>query len=252
MFEAYFDLSTAARADALVVAGYIAAGDQWKHFDREWKEFLADEDLTFFHMTDCENRRKEFEGWDEKRKLRAIKRAHGIIKCRTNIAISAGIILPDYQAVLFDAPDVAKELGSPFFLCVNGCLREIAKWIEKYHRKGEPIAYIFEEGDEGKGEIMEMFRKISGDARLKAGCGYESFRFANKRIVTPLQAADINAYESWKHMINQITIPTPLRPIRKSMWSLAGHPNQSRYFDREELLGLTEKLRQKQLRDATS
>lgn len=206
---------------------------------------LTDAGISMFHMTDFECRQDEFRDWSNDKRRSVIQRAHSLIKLRTNVGICSAVILKDYDEVFAAHPDIKAQVRSPFSLCVNGCLREIANWNERFKRYGQPIAYIFESGDKGKGEIIEVFDKISRDPILKVGSGYESLAFADKRTVVQLQAADINAYEGWKQMVNRILASPPTRPVRRSMWSLAGHTNFSRYFDRQVLLELVDVLRKK-------
>jgi hypothetical protein len=245
MFTAYFDRGEDAKSTVLSVGGYVATTQQWEAFERDWKQFLADEKISMFHMTEYECRHGEFKDWNNDRRRAAIQRAHALIKIRTNCGISTAVILPDYASVLAECPDVKDKMPSPFALCVNGCLLEVSNWIVKFNRQGQRVAYVLESGDSGMGEIIKVFDDITKDERLKSGCGFESIAVENKRVVLPLQAADINAYESWKHVANQVVAIEPSRPVRKSMWSLAGHTNFSRYFNREVLLELVDKIRAK-------
>lgn len=141
-------------------------------------------------------------------------------------------------------------MPSPVALYVNGCLLEVSTWLAKFNRQGQPIAYVLGSGDSGMGEIVKVFEDVAKDQGLKSACGFASIAVENKRVVVPLQVADINAYESWKQISNQVVEAAPSHPVRKSMWSLAGHKNFTRYFDRQVLLDLVEKLRAKWSNDA--
>jgi hypothetical protein len=113
MFSAYFDKGEDAASTVLSVGGYIATVEQWEAFQGDWNQFLADEQISMFHMTDYECRQGQFRDWDNKRRLAAIRRAHALIKIRTNCGVSSAVVLPDYNAVLAECPDVKDELPSP-------------------------------------------------------------------------------------------------------------------------------------------
>jgi hypothetical protein len=82
-FIAYFDDSgTHKQSEIAVCAGYIASVEQWRHFERNWKEADNGEHFMPFHTADCRAGRKQFTGWDEQRKERVIRRLIGIINAR--------------------------------------------------------------------------------------------------------------------------------------------------------------------------
>jgi hypothetical protein len=50
MLTACFDASGHPTQPVLVVAGFIAPAPEWEHFEREWKDRLAIDGITSFHM----------------------------------------------------------------------------------------------------------------------------------------------------------------------------------------------------------
>jgi len=81
----------------------------------------------------------------------------------------------------------------------------------------QPIACVFESGDDRKGQIIGAV----ASARKK-GAEYDtrldSLRFEAKGSAWGLEAADLLAYETAKHIPRKVGLdPTP---IRKSLWRL--------------------------------
>ena len=64
MIWGYFDESGEFRDKTLVnmtVGGVFAPLETWNEFNRKWKKVLDDEALTWFHMTDFERWKNEFD-----------------------------------------------------------------------------------------------------------------------------------------------------------------------------------------------
>src|SRR5207249_3878971 len=71
-------------ARCISIAGYVASVAQWELFTKEWVKALRAEGVPpwpppkpgepipdpFFHMTDFENREKQFKGWSTVRRVR--------------------------------------------------------------------------------------------------------------------------------------------------------------------------------------
>jgi hypothetical protein len=78
----------------------------------------------------------------------------------------------------------------------------VSDWaIENNHR--DPINYVFECGDLGWGEVKAMFDELPADQNYERRELMGTLSFGKKQRLYPLQAADIWAYENYKHMINQ-------------------------------------------------
>jgi hypothetical protein len=101
MYTAYFDESGVhQRSSAAVVAGYLSTDDGWIEFERGWENLLAGEGVSGLHRVDLENFRGEFRckrGWDEDRRSRLLRAAHGIIKRYTLFGIGAAVVRVDFE-----------------------------------------------------------------------------------------------------------------------------------------------------------
>jgi hypothetical protein len=179
MFAAYFDESgTHEGSRSLAVTGCIADVEQWGKFQAEWSAFLRDEELTAFRMSLFESRRGEFAGWGEEHRRNALRRAHGIMRCRINIGLGAAVVLQAFDEVVKPTKHFQRT-GGPYCLCVQLCLDQVREWGARYGRT-DPMAYVFDQGAEGKGEVMRAFE----EARVEPSFLIRSLTFANKEDLT--------------------------------------------------------------------
>ena len=217
---AYFDESGKDRSHARVftLAGYIATVGRWKKFQRLWQRMLNEEGLDHFHMTDLESFKKQFhpdKGWDKERQIRVIKRAHAIIKRHTLQDFDISLIWEHFDIAI---QSYKRPIPPPAYaVLVNAMISRTAEWA---HKKGytEPIEYVFE-NIEGAGWVVEARRKILNSPSIRRDLLIGDINFKNKRQFVQLQAADINAYETWKQMENRI-IGDQSRETRKSIRNL--------------------------------
>lgn len=249
VFTIYFDESgTHGRSKAVVVAGCISTVERWTLFEQEWKAFLNEEGISILHRNDLENFRGEFQekyGWNPSRRERVVRLAQGIISRRINFAVCSAVIKRDYDEII--TGDMRDYYGRHYYtFCVNDALRLVANWIRKYSRT-DPIAYVFETGAEGSGEVAARFTKISGNEKLRKLYNFGSWSFAPKRDLVQLQAADLWAYETFKQMDNRV-VDGVKRKVRKSAEVLTKCPHASNYYLKEDLVRLASNYQERKKR----
>lgn len=217
-WSAYFDESFGT-ANAYSVGGYIAPARQWTEFEREWKEFLAIEDMPNLHKSDFENLMGEFKKFrqlpaneQKAKRLRVNQRAIGIIHRRLNAGFAASVIKSDWDAL--DKRGWGPYLGEKYYGAgARLCLTMVNVWIKRFNYKG-PIDFFFEKGAEGAGELAWWLDSIMQDDKLRAAFHMNSWTFADKKDkvldgilypgLIPFQAADFIAYETYREMDNRI------------------------------------------------
>lgn len=262
MLEAYFDESGThgKQSGVVTVAGFVAERERWAAFGLEWDGFLKQEGVTCFHRAHLEGFHGEFErekGWDEERRERVVNEAQTIIGKHVQLGFSHSVIKADYDEVI--TGEVRQKLGIHYYtFCAQACMRKVAAWAGLTNHN-EAIHYIFEAGAKGTGELALMMGKVSKRKEAKAAFRLGSLSFAQKcdeliddgingKVLFPglrqLQAADILAYEGYKHMDNW-HIANPKRPLRESFLHLLRLPFRfdSTYHEKEELKKLVERVK---------
>jgi hypothetical protein len=248
MFTAYFDESgTHTDSSILSLGVYISTNEQWREFEREWREVLDDAGITFFHMAKYESRHGEYKDWDNEKRVRVIKRLLGIIKRRVRIGIVSCLIYSAYDELIKSDPARLAFFGTPYAFNVHMCMKSISIWAERFSLSHfEPVAFVFENGAGYNGEIRRLFDRYVRVRHIKTNYRLDTLMFADKREIVQLQAADILAYEARKRAMNQLN-ESQRQFTRKSMSELFVHPNDYYYWNKEILADLLSYLENQRL-----
>ncbi|MBI4529606.1 MAG: hypothetical protein HY695_37890 [Deltaproteobacteria bacterium] len=170
--------------------------------------------ISKVHRAELEGFKGEFSeerGWNPDRRQKFLQRVHSIIKSCTYIGVGFAVTKADFEQII--PPDVVKEIGGVYGWCAHNCLIQIEKWSDA-HNQQDPIQYIFEAGTHGAGQVGKMLGKLYADPAYRQMLRIKGWSFQGKDLL-PLQAADVVAYECYKHCENQI-LDKGKRPIRKS------------------------------------
>jgi hypothetical protein len=216
MVQVYFDDSgTGANDSVVVVAGYIASLLQWQRFDQEWRSLLSEFGVRVMHRAELENFRGEFVGWTPAKRDVFVQKAQRIIRRRTYVAIGIAVIKSDFEKII---PETLKRFyGGAYGFCAILCLARAKRWFDKAKQK-DPIDWVFEAGTAGSGQIGHLLDAIYAKVEMRNDFRLGRWTFAGKDVV-PLQAADVIAYEIFKHAVNR-AVTQPRRKVRLSLQHL--------------------------------
>lgn len=186
MFTAYFDVSGSKNAPVMTMAGYVSDVKKWAKFERRWKEILDRQGVKQFHMTDCVSFAGEFASWRAipDRRTRFINELSECAKKYTNKRFSATVIMEDYRRVDADYR-LHEYYGYPYSLCGLSCMEHVRTWARK-RKVRERIIYVFEDGDERKGNFPKLCQQRFGVEPV----------FHSKKGFIPFQAADLAAWRT--------------------------------------------------------
>ncbi len=249
---AYFDESgTHKGSPAFSVGGFLARADEWAAFTVAWEDALAEWGLPFFHMADFENRRPGYDWPDDVRRER-ISKLLGLIERHTLGSVGTVLPVAEYDVVFpKDEPpeepntqqfvpgiwtpwsqepgepepevslrpgDCRRKSGGPYGLAAIATMFQVAEIVRPL--RGDPhVAYVFEQGAVGAGQIHKVFDDMYRHDGTRVSNRLLSIAFKDKAEFPPLQAADLLAYELSKHLPRQLGIET--RPTRYTLKQLA-------------------------------
>jgi hypothetical protein len=185
--RAYFDDSgTHDGSEVVTVAGYISRPEQWVPFAQEWSSAINEWELDFFHMADFAVRasKSKYAAWDDQERRFRFARLVSIVPKR-----------------LFDqiySKKAKRFVGGAYGLAASACFLEAAHILEPDYPSAR-VAYVFEAGTRGSGEIQKVFNWNFNDHEQRPRLKLISLSFEGKEF-TPLQAADILAYELYKYL----------------------------------------------------
>ena len=194
-YSAFFDASHNHDNTEMLVAGYASTVEEWAQFEIGWKLTLAKYDVPFFKMSEFIGRKKEYSHpkWQsESYRAQFIADLAQIIRGWTVASVCCGM-----KQSLFNQYNTIYELDkrfNTFAICARDCAAQVRKYIRSIP-SDLPIAYIFDQGDEGKGFLlnemqasklpMPVFKRSRPDPLLDKDDPY----------AVPLQAADLAAWE---------------------------------------------------------
>jgi hypothetical protein len=194
-YSAYFDASMDKDKTEVLVAGYVSTLEEWSQFEIAWKLTLAKYDVPFFKMSEFIGRRKEYvhPKWQvESYRAQFLADLGQIIRGWTVASVCCGM-----KQALFDKYNAIYEMDkrfNTFAICGRDCAAQVRRYIRAIP-SDLPIAYIFDQGDEGKGFLMNemeasklplpVFKRSRPDAELDKDDPYH----------IQLQACDFAAWE---------------------------------------------------------
>lgn len=201
ILQGYFDESgTHDDSETLCVAGYLSTPAQWVEFEKEWRATLDYYGLAFFHMGKFTNGAQPYEDWKTEKKAECFARLVGIINARTLLSIGHSFLVSRYCAIF--TPAARRVAGGPYGLAANCCIMDAAEYLRKENPEGW-LRYTFESGARGAGEVLKNFQLNMRTPQQKDHYRLLGLSFEDKRQFLPLQAADILAYELYRHLPRQ-------------------------------------------------
>jgi hypothetical protein len=189
-----------------------------------------------FGMADILGGKEGFRAWPKDKRERLILRLIAMTRLRVRSGFAYCVIKSDYDAEITDK--LRDKVGRfHYSFVVSFCLAALRDWRLKYGITG-PMRYVFDRMGKGKGEIEAIFDELIRDGDGEAfGIIAGGYSFQNKDGLAPLQAVDILAHESYRHMNHRLS-PTPLD--HDYMRALSAGPLITKYWRRENLRGFAE------------
>lgn len=223
---------------AVAVSGYIATPKQWSNFQKEWEIVMDIAGIPYFHMTDFVARVKEYKGWTQEKRDQIIQALIAVIQRNVMYGIGALVLLSDYREVI-NTEFRQAVVGQPFTFCSKMCLFAAAQWAERIGYK-DNIRYVFDDGDQHKQDILKAHTHACTDEELSTFYRFStgSLTFGHKDKVTPIQAADILAYEMYKEMYRNVYPSEPKRYTRRAMHALLDTDGDYKVYSKEGLMGV--------------
>jgi uncharacterized protein DUF3800 len=208
MFTAYMDDSgSEGKGLVFVLAGYVAPIKGWEIFSAKWEEALAKPpSLPYFKMREAHRLNDSFFGWTEEDRERRVADLVDVI-CAQPVMSALALVLTwdDFRRAQAEHPDIVN--CHPYDMLFHGAMATTTRLLVE-DRSRDPIAFVFDEqGGAGERAILayRAIRSIlpSTQADLVVG----SPRMENDKIVPPLQAADLLAWNIRRYVAEQGSFP---------------------------------------------
>lgn len=188
--------------NCLCLAGLIAPEEAWKAFDPEWRAACEEGGLTEpFHMMHFAARKRQFKGWTEERRRRLLGKLMAAIRNTRAIPIGSVVMLRGPDAL---SEPVQKHYRDSHFIAFQPLTFNIAVAAEFMDLRAlgpGPVTMVYAhhpEHSNGLASTHHLWDALREHNRIVALFmqGYVSDSPAD---CTPLQAADLWAYELGHH-----------------------------------------------------
>ena len=205
MLIAYFDESGSKDTPLVTMAGYLSDDRRWKRFERQWAKVLKEHGARYLHMKEYAHFRGEFKGWPDYKRKALMGDLIWVIK--SNVQFRVGVVVPCevYKSTL-GAIDSKDTRLSPFWLCFQTCLSAVAAYCREQEITDD-IALVFDENNESSEHAKGYYSAFKRSPRVPNGKQFVSLLLADDKIKTPLQAADLLAYEFMKYHLGFVRKP---------------------------------------------
>jgi hypothetical protein len=232
MFSCYFDASRNNPVTVEVVSGWVAMVGGWERFETDWRILLAQYEIPYFHMKEFAHSTGPFKTWkgQENKRANFLRKAVDVIG--SNVLCGAACIVEhdSFEKVKKNYP-LTDLAGVPYSLAGRDCVAHINTWLGKTERD-LPVLYFFEDGDQGKGELMRIMKRDC----LPSPTFRPSVDTDADKGLLPLQAADFAAYEILKaHPLGDYL---PLYKYRRSLVELAKIQSWWGKYSEQDLIDL--------------
>ncbi len=185
------------------MAGFLAQKHDWECVEKKWKATLKRFGIPHFHMKDFAHFRGFFAGWSEQKRQQLLGKLFTHLESINPIPI--GVIF-DMEAFRSLPSQKLEHLTEPYMLSRSAMLSLTGGMLDAIGLKGR-TTIIFSEQVEFR-QCAHDYYRYAVSRELLVGKLIAPPVFGDLREVTPLQAADIMAYERDKECDSQFTAPS--------------------------------------------
>ena len=195
VIKIYMDESGTHDGSPVVTVGaYFGKPKVWREFTKQWN--FRKRPIKIFHSTDCANFRGEFEGWKLEDRDALVANLTGCLRGSMLGGMAAGINMRDFNEALSARPDLIELFGSPYVTCFQWVVQQIVDIADNAH--GHQKLAFFHEQNDFQVEALKAFEWVRQSRKHHRGD--MTITFGAKDQFTPLQAADMLAYEANKRL----------------------------------------------------
>ena len=181
-------------------------------------------------MTDFANKVPPYDTWSESVRRQNLQRLLNIIKAYASMSVGISFQKQAFESIFSKRTQAV--CGGAYGFAAICCMMDVSQQIKELEVDGR-IAYVYESGATGHGQVSKVFLDNLNDTERKQDLGLLSIAFQPKLDFLPLQAADILAYELHKQLPKALKLSdvAPRYPLK----FLADIPKRWGFLDGNEL-----------------
>lgn len=197
-YRAYFDESY---SDGLFcIAGYIVEKRSAKAMQRPWDSMLSRYRVPYFHMVEVAQNTGVVLKAELNKHERIALASEAISLTRKHITYGIATIVSENGVREHMMPVMG--IDAPYIFCTRTNIHRVGIWAHE-HNFGGKLAFYFEQGHRHAGRAAELMDRLSRDAEFREFSDIGGYSFAPKASAAPLQAADLLAWHTVKHIKRQ-------------------------------------------------
>jgi hypothetical protein len=190
-----FDDYTSAECKAFGMAGLVGPIHEWHKLQCKWEDALDCCGVKHFHATDLQALEGEYRGWTAAQRERLISLLVKTVQEQlpnfrllgSANAMSSYRYLPEYRR---------RFLKNPYFLGAVSIMSDGSRFAH-FDFADKPVEFIFAQKSRRAGFLTQAYDDV---LRTRWGHLCAGFSRADHRLVSPIQTADLVAYESKKYI----------------------------------------------------
>jgi hypothetical protein len=195
VYKVYMDESGVHEGSPVVnVAAYCAHPKSWRDWTKRWN--VAKRPIKVFHATDAQNLQGEFKGWSAADRDDLVRRLLPIIAETEMLGVVIGIQMDEYRKAIKGRDDLSGLFGTPYAACFQWVVQTLM-YVQNRNNNSQRMAFVHECNDYRR-EALDSFTYVKEHTNPQRAP--LSIMFGDKATYSPLQAADILAYEGNKRM----------------------------------------------------
>src|SRR5437867_2235999 len=188
------------RCDAFGMLGLVGAVPDWHKLQAKWEDALECCGVTRFHATDLQALEGDYSGWTKAQRERLVSLLVRIVQ--ESMAgfrlVGGSVALIDYRCL----PAYRKDcLDGEYSLCAMTAMMQ-AVWRSEEDFDNKPVEFIFDQRMKQVGALNIAYDQVS--QRYPGMC--LGLTRGDHRMVSPIQVADLVAYESKKYLDSKLGI----------------------------------------------
>jgi hypothetical protein len=187
------------------LAGWMATPTAWGTFNNAWRDLLScggPSAVRAFHMADLGARRSqgEFKRWKRRERVEFVNRATEIMLDKRIMAIPIAFAASiDIDALRQRVPSWSPSEKTLYVLCFSSIFHQVIT-----HGVQQSIGFVMDEKKAVQKHAADYFYLAKdGLERQGAPDKVNGFSFADDRLVLPLQAADLLAFQVRRGIFNR-------------------------------------------------
>src|ERR1700687_3744513 len=187
------------------VVGLIGPVHEWHKLQSKWEDALECCQVHRFHGTDLGSLERDYKGWTPYQRERLISLLVRVVQeSMSNLRlIGANTVMKDFR----DLPEGRKMAArDPYFLGVVWTMLQ-ATWKAEEEFGGLPVEIIFDQKHKQVATLNDAYDQVLS---TKVGHLLAGFTRGNHRFVSPIQVADLTAYESKKYLDAKLENKNPI------------------------------------------